>query len=547
MNAKTSPMYRNIFFTISIVIIILILVNIFHSEDSENLKLEALKQEYLMPHVSSVDHSKFAQLQKEFKTPQEVTMTCLSCHTERHKEVMASSHWNWERLSYVQGRGVSSSGKKNVLNNFCIGSQSNEQACAKCHIGFGMSDNHFDFNNASNVDCMVCHDTSEEYMKGASMAGYPDRSVNLTKVAQSVGSPERSNCGSCHFFSGGGNNVKHGDLEAAQLSCSRDVDVHMAGNGMDMSCVACHTAENHQIKGKLYSVSKTNTNRATCEQCHTNTPHFSEVLNRHGSKVSCQTCHIPEYAKVNSTKMSWKWSDAGKLKDGQPYQEEDSLGNHNYMSIKGTFTWERNVKPEYVWFNGTADQYELGDSITSVPVQMNTLFGSYSDRKSKIIPIKIHVGDQIYDKKYMRLIQPRLYAENKGDSAYWVDFDWQTAAIAGMKDVGLPYSGEYGFIETAAYWPINHMVAPKEQALSCVECHTRNNGRLAKLTGFYIPGRDYNPILDKFGVWMILLTLLAVFGHAAIRIGSSILRNKYEKQVINYDEDRPSDEKPDNN
>lgn len=528
-------MYRNILIVVVIVVAMLVGVNVLHKEKTYNLKLELLKQEYAFKPIPSVNHHELSALQKEFKTPQDVTEACLSCHTETHKEVMASSHWNWERFSYVKGEGVSSSGKKNVLNNFCIGSNSNEKACAKCHIGFGMDNNHYDFGNARNVDCMVCHDNSEEYLKGASMAGYPDRTVNLERVAQSVGMPQKSNCGSCHFFSGGGNNVKHGDLEVAQLSCSREVDVHMATNGMNMECVACHTAENHQILGKLYSVSTSNIDRATCESCHTNTPHFSNVLNRHGSKVSCQACHIPEYAKVNSTKMAWKWSDAGKLKDGNPYFEEDSLGNHNYMSIKGSFVWERNVKPDYVWFNGTAKQYKLGDRITSIPVQINTLFGSHDDKDSKIIPVKIHVGDQIYDTEYMRLIQPRLYAENKGDSAYWKDFDWETAATAGMKSAGFPYSGKYDFIETEMYWPVNHMVAPKELAVSCVDCHTQSSeGRLAKLTGFYVPGRDANKNLDFFGKWLGILTVLGVFGHAVIRVGSNIIQNKYDKEVINY-------------
>ena len=40
-----------------------------------------------------------------------------------------------------------------------------------------------------------------------------------------------------------------------------------------------------------------------------------------------------------------------------------------------------------------------------------------------------------------------------------------------MKASGLAYSGEYGFAETAMYWPINHMVAPKEKALKCDDCH----------------------------------------------------------------------------
>lgn len=534
-------MYRNIFFILIAVITALILVNVFHKEDNFNLKHEELKREYAIKAIPSVEHFKLPALNRVFKTPQEVTEACLTCHTETHKEIMASSHWNWERAAYVEGRGISSAGKKNVMNNFCLGTSSNEQTCAKCHIGFGMTNNHFDFENARNVDCMVCHDNSEEYLKGASLAGYPDRSVNLEEVAQHVGSPTKSNCGSCHFFSGGGNNVKHGDLESAQLSCSREVDVHMGANGMNMECVACHTAKNHQILGKLYSVSPDNNNRATCEQCHTGTPHLSDVINRHSSKVSCQACHIPVYAKVNSTKMSWKWSDAGKLKDGKPYEEDDSLGNHRYMSIKGSFEWARNVKPDYVWFNGTAELYLLGDTIKSIPVQMNKLNGSYKDKGSKIIPVKIHVGDQIYDKVYNRLIQPKLYSENEGDSAFWKDFNWDEASKAGMTRAGLPFSGKYGFVETEMYWPVNHMVSPKEQTVTCAECHTRVNGRLEKLTGFYLPGRDRHIALDTVGYWAFLLTLLGVIGHAVIRITVTIRKDRYEKQIISYDEDKPTE------
>lgn len=526
-----NKLYRNLLFVIFAVAFSLFLVNLLPREDNYNMKLEELKHDYTFKKKPSVNHSALHELNKEFKSPQEVTEACLSCHTETHKEVMASSHWNWERVSYVEGRGISSAGKKNVMNNFCLGTTSNEQSCAKCHIGFGMNSNHYDFNNARNVDCMVCHDNSEEYLKGSAMAGYPDRSVNLEKVAQSVGAPGRSNCGSCHYFGGGGNNVKHGDLEVALNSCSREVDVHMGVNGMNLDCVNCHTAKNHQMLGKLYSVSSDNTNRATCEQCHSNTPHLSEVLNRHGSKVSCQACHIPSYAKENSTKMAWKWSDAGKLKDGKPYEEDDSLGNHNYMSIKGSFVWERNVKPDYIWFNGTADQYLLGDTIQTVPVKMNTLHGSHNDRQSKIIPVKIHIGDQIYDKVYHRLVQPKLYGETKGDSAYWVDFNWETSVKAGMKKSGLPVSGKYDFVETVMYWPVNHMVSPKEQAVSCAECHTRDNGRLTALTDFYLPGRDRNKTLDASGYWLFILTLMAVSGHAILRITANMRKEKNTKQL----------------
>jgi octaheme c-type cytochrome (tetrathionate reductase family) len=292
----------------------------------------------------------------------------------------------------------------------------------------------------------------------------------------------------------------------------------MAANGMDMSCTNCHNAKNHVMKGRLYSVSSENTNRAYCEDCHSNVPHFDDLLNRHTAKLACQTCHIPYYAKVNSTKMAWQWSEAGKLHDSKPFTIDDENGNHVYMSIKGRFEWAKNIKPDYIWFNGTADHYILGDTIKSVPVAMNTLNGSFNDHNSKIIPVKIHRGDQIFDLQTKLLIQPKLFSLQPGDSAFWKDFNWATAAKSGMQRIGLPFSGEFDFIETEMFWPVNHMVSPKDQSVGCAECHTRNNGRLKNLSGFYMPGRDRIQSVDFLGILFIGISILGVFGHGLVRI-----------------------------
>jgi octaheme c-type cytochrome (tetrathionate reductase family) len=487
-----------------------------HKNSTESTPLSELKKQYSQKTKPSVEHSLFPQLKKKFTTPQQVTAACISCHNGRAQEVMHSSHWNWERTEYIPGKGIREVGKRNVLNNFCIGITSNEQHCAKCHVGFGYADTKSYFSDSLNVDCLACHDNSNTYMKASEKGGLPDTSVNLSFVAQHVGKPTRENCGVCHFYGGGnGNNVKHGDLEEVLFDASRDADVHMASSGANMQCVDCHTAQKHQMLGKLYSVSSMNRNRVECEQCHGTLPHNDNVLNDHTLKVACQACHIPMFARVSPTEMYRDWSTAGKLKDGKLYQVPDSNGNTIYNSEKGSFVWAKNVKPEYIWFNGTASHYLLGDTINpAVPVKMNELYGSYGDPDSKIIPVKIHRGKQIYDTQYDYLIQP----ETTGDDGFFKELNWEKASEKGMKAADLPFSGKYGFVETEMYWPVNHMIPPKEQAVSCTECHTRDNSRLANLKDFYMPGRDYDASVELFGKGILLLTLAGVVFHGGARI-----------------------------
>jgi len=506
---------------------ILLLRNVLPQRSEDQTPLAELKARYQKKPVSPVNHSLFAALQKDFGKPQEVTEACISCHNERHKEVMRSSHWNWDRTEYIAGKGIRKVGKRNILNNFCIGISGNELSCNKCHIGFGFSDASFDFANANNVDCLACHDNSNTYVKANGGAGMPDSTVDLKQVAQHVGKPMRTNCGTCHFFGGGGNNVKHGDLEQAIFDPSREVDVHMASDGVDMQCTACHTAVNHQMLGKAYSLSSMNRDRVECESCHTRLPHSDNVLNNHTLKVACQTCHIPIYAKVNPTKMRWDWSTAGKLKDGEPYEERDADGSITYTSLKGDFTWRKNVKPEYVWFNGTASHYLIGDTFDpSKSLKINELYGSYDDPDAKIIPVKIHRTKQIYDSVNHYLIQPKTYSSAPDDGGYWQNFDWNRSAEEGMKRINLPYSGQYAFAETEMYWPVNHMVSPKANSVQCIECHTRNESRLAGLTGFYMPGRDRSRWIDTLGGLLFILTVLGIAVHGAIRIVMSSKRKK---------------------
>jgi len=180
-------------------------------------------------------------------------------------------------------------------------------------------------------------------------------------------------------------------------------------------------------------------------------------------------------------------------------------------------TWDVNVKPEYVWYNGNMTFLTLKDKLPGVrPVPINTILGSYGDPEAKIWPFKRHDGDQPYDPILNDFVAPYT-AGPKGSGAYWGDYNWDVAIKMGMDKAGLPYSGQHGFVTTSMWWPITHMVAPKEQALACTECHAPK-GRLATVKGFYLPGRDHGNPIDWFGWALVLLTCGGVSVHGIYRV-----------------------------
>lgn len=505
---------------------------LFSDSESKYTKVERLQKiNYKVDTILKVDHSKFEILKQEFKRPQDVTNACLSCHNQADHEIMMTSHWKWSRPTITENGDTLELGKKNLLNNFCIGTGSNEPRCTSCHIGYGWKDKNFDFTISENIDCIVCHDQTGTYKKFPTKSGMPVTKPtkfmgktflppNYNKIAQNVGKSTRANCGACHYSGGGGNNVKHGDIAQEHKNVTSEVDVHMGVDGKDMECTACHVTEHHKITGQLYSVSSENKERVTCTQCHADAPHEDEHLNLHTNKIACQTCHIPTYAKVSSTKMYWDWSTAGKHKpNGKGVVKKDSLGNLSYHYKKGSFVYGRNLSPEYVWSNGTASHHLVGDKVDSTKVLcLNKLGGDYNDANSKIIPVKVHRGKQIFDPINQTLIVPHLFGKDK--TSYWKNFDWDKASKTGMDSIGLPYSGKYSFLETEMYWPLNHMVSKSDKALSCKECHAPE-GRLKNLEGFYMVGRDSNSLLDWAGILMILGTLAGVIIHASIRVISN--------------------------
>jgi hypothetical protein len=159
-----------------------------------------------------------------------------------------------------------------------------------------------------------------------------------------------------------------------------------------------------------------------------------------------------------------------------------------YDGRKGTFTHGENVTPYYGWWNGNTYFISVEDQIDSTQtVAINTFEGSPGD--GKIYPFKRFTGVQPYDAGNNTMVVPHLFPSGPDDaSAYWKVYDWDKAVTAGMEYAGADYSGNLGWIDTEMFWVQNHMVAPKENALQCQDCHSEN-GRLDWQALGYSPDR----------------------------------------------------------
>jgi octaheme c-type cytochrome (tetrathionate reductase family) len=437
--------------------------------------------------MAQIDHSDF--ITGPFKTGPDVTKKCLECHEKEGNDFIKTPHWLWKGPTRGHIRGYEKSnveyGKTNMLNAFCVSVEGgpNQEArghCSECHPSYVWNSKKFDFSDKTKIDCLICHAQKGDYGREDDVIS---DFADLKKAATSVGLPTLKNCGACHYAGGSDDGVKHGDLDSTLNRADKSLDVHMAAKakgGQGFTCQACHTTKDHRIAGAS-AMTATYDGRVYCEDCHTgkNAPHMKSgngaIINSHLKTVACQTCHIPEFARVRATMMSWDWSTATeKLK--LPPQE----GRATFYKGKGTFTWAKNVVPTYMWYDGTIDRYMKGDKIkdSSKPVILMRPYGAINEKKAKIYPFKYFTGRQPMDAEYKYL---SIFQQYKG---LWDTLNWQKSLEDGAKGSGLPYSGKYRFVSTGSYIAQNHMIAPKENALTCGDCHMGGSRMNWKALGY---------------------------------------------------------------
>jgi len=412
--------------------------------------------------------------------------------------MLNSLHMKWSaptpELTNTNGEELGKG--KGGINTFCTYAMSSKSACFACHIR--TDGNAPDVAKAADVDCLMCHsDTYQRkfvtdpanaatvtnvlgqiktylFGKEDAQGNYiiePDFSkmpagTSMVNVARTVHLPTNKSCLRCHATAGGGDWVKRGDLGLNSATATVDQDFHLSQSGANLTCADCHAALNHKISGRGIDLRGTEATPPTCQNCHTAAPHTDATLNRHAAgQVSCQVCHIREFGKGGATEMSRDF--------------RTPVWNPTLCSGQGGFVGEEvkqaNVKPEYVWFDGTSYVYNVGETITAGPdgvYHMAKANGAAFDGKSSIVPIKRHASVMPLHESG-KIVPPAIM---------WMFMTgrYDDAVQKGMEEQGM--TGSYTMVETDAEMLITHGVDPKAKAPTCVECHN-NLGNTPDGTG----------------------------------------------------------------
>ncbi|MBV2089642.1 MAG: hypothetical protein KUF72_02000 [Candidatus Thiodiazotropha sp. (ex Ctena orbiculata)] len=312
-------------------------------------------------------------------------------------------------------------------------------------------------------------------------------------AAQSVHATTRKSCLNCHAKAGGGDGTKRGDLSSALIDPAPSIDIHMSSSGENLSCADCHDAGGHRVKGRGLDLRPNDVpEHFTCESCH-DQPH-GDYSNRnggsrdkHATRVACQTCHIPTYAKGVPTETNRDWEDphfsaaACNGRGGWLPREDKAL----------------NLTPTYHWFDGTSQVYVLGEDLADYPVTvledgsdaitLGLPNGWVNKQNAKIYPMKEHTSKSAVHDASNSLIAHSTFEFFRTGS-----FD--TAVQHALEQTGR--SGDsYSVKKVHTFQTLNHGVEASSAALECGACHASLSGGplrmdLANDLGYGMKGKE---------------------------------------------------------
>jgi hypothetical protein len=293
-------------------------------------------------------------------------------------------------------------------------------------------------------------------------------------AAQTVHATTRKACLNCHAKAGGGDGTKRGDMSSALVDPDPGIDIHMSSAGENLSCSDCHDAGGHRVKGRGLDLRPNDVpDHFTCESCH-DQPH-GDYSNRdgrsrdkHATRVACQTCHIPTYAKGVPTETNRDWEDPH-------FSAAACNGRGGWLPREDK---AMNLMPTYHWFDGTSQVYVLGENLADYPstiledgseaISLGVPNGWVNTQNAKIYPMKEHTSKSAVHDATNSLIAHSTFEFFRTGS-----FD--TAVESALAQTGR--AGEsYTVKKVHTYQTLNHGVEDESAALECGACHASLSG-----------------------------------------------------------------------
>ena len=174
--------------------------------------------------------------------------------------------------------------------------------------------------------------------------------------------------------------------------------------------------------------------------------------------MSCQACHIPEYAKLVTTEMQRNWT--------VPFWFPGMFSNQG--GYKPEEIRQGNVTPTYAWYNGTSYVYIRGQVPPLRPDGMYEFAAPYgSVNEGQIVPMKEHTSNSAMLDSTRQMIPFSTFT-------FFVTGDFGRAVQAGQESLGM--TGNWSLVDVHTYQTINHQVEPALNALQCGDCHAAYAG-----------------------------------------------------------------------
>ncbi|MES9833648.1 MAG: hypothetical protein ABW139_15535 [Candidatus Thiodiazotropha sp. DIVDIV] len=293
-------------------------------------------------------------------------------------------------------------------------------------------------------------------------------------AAQSVHATTRKACLNCHAKAGGGDGTKRGDISSALIDPDPQIDIHMSAGGENLTCSDCHDAGGHRVQGRGLDLRPNDVaDHFTCESCH-DQPH-GDYSNRaggsrdkHASRVACQTCHIPTYAKGMPTETNRDWEDPH-------YSDAACNGRGGWLPREDKAS---NLTPTYQWFDGTSQVYVLGENLADYPlttledgseaITLGLPNGWVDMQNAKIYPMKEHTSKSAVHDATNSLIAHSTFEFFRTGS-----FD--SAVQSALEQTGRT-GDNYTVKQVHTFQTLNHGVEDSSAALECGSCHASLSG-----------------------------------------------------------------------